>query len=90
MKTLSTPAVEKRGMPTMQSQRCCKFTKTCTVIRKIGGARRNRIGFSFLKTLSGNFHRRMEKEMKTKSKISGHIIRSAVYAVFLSVAFIAA
>ena len=28
--------------------------------------------------------------MKTKSKISGHIIRSAVYAVFLSVAFIAA
>ena len=31
----------------------------------------------------------MEKEMKTKSKISGHIIRSAAYAVFLSVAFIA-
>src|SRR5262245_27859795 len=31
----------------------------------------------------------MEKEMNTKSKISGHIIRSAVYAVFLSVAFIA-
>jgi hypothetical protein len=31
----------------------------------------------------------MEKEMKTKSKISGHIIRSVVYAVFLSVAFIA-
>ena len=28
--------------------------------------------------------------MKTKSKISGYIIRSAVYAVFLSVAFIAA
>ena len=28
--------------------------------------------------------------MKTKSKISGHIIRSAAYAVFLSVAFIAA
>ena len=28
--------------------------------------------------------------MKTKSKISGHIIRSVVYAVFLSVAFIAA
>ena len=27
--------------------------------------------------------------MKTKSKISGHIIRSAAYAVFLSVAFIA-
>ena len=32
----------------------------------------------------------MEKEMKTKSKISGHMIRSVVYAVFLSVAFIAA
>ena len=32
----------------------------------------------------------MEKGMKTKSKISGHIIRSAAYAVFLSVAFIAA
>jgi hypothetical protein len=32
----------------------------------------------------------MEKEMKTKSKISGHIIRSAAYAVFLSAAFIAA
>jgi len=32
----------------------------------------------------------MEKEMKTKSKISGHIIRSAAYAVFLAVAFIAA
>ena len=28
--------------------------------------------------------------MKTKSKISGHIIRSAAYAVFLSVVFIAA
>ena len=28
--------------------------------------------------------------MKTKSKISGHIIRSVAYAVFLSVAFIAA
>ena len=27
--------------------------------------------------------------MKTKSKISGYIIRSVVYAVFLSVAFIA-
>jgi N-acetylneuraminic acid mutarotase len=32
----------------------------------------------------------MEKGMKTKSKTSGHIIRSAAYAVFLSVAFIAA
>ena len=32
----------------------------------------------------------MEKGMKTKSKIGGHIIRSAGYAVFLSVAFIAA
>ena len=31
----------------------------------------------------------MENKMKTKSKISGYIIRSAVYAVFLSVAFIA-
>ena len=31
----------------------------------------------------------MEKELKTKSKISGHIIRSGAYAVFLSVAFIA-
>ena len=28
--------------------------------------------------------------MKTKSKISGYIIRSAAWAVFLSVAFIAA
>jgi N-acetylneuraminic acid mutarotase len=32
----------------------------------------------------------MEKEMKTKSKISGYMIRSAAYAVFLSVAFIVA
>jgi N-acetylneuraminic acid mutarotase len=32
----------------------------------------------------------MEKEMKTKSKISGYIIRSCAYAVFLSVAFVAA
>jgi len=32
----------------------------------------------------------MEKEMKTQNKISGHIIRSAAYAVFLSVTFIAA
>ena len=32
----------------------------------------------------------MEKEMKTKSKISGYMIRSAAYALFLSVAFIAA
>ena len=63
--------------------------KTCTAFRKIGGARRNRIGFSFPKTLSRNFQRRMKKEMKTKSKISGHIIRSAAWAVFLSVAFIA-
>jgi hypothetical protein len=31
----------------------------------------------------------MEKEMKTKSKISGHIIRGGAWAVFLSVAFIA-
>ena len=30
------------------------------------------------------------KELKTKSKISGYMIRSAAYAVFLSVAFIAA
>ena len=73
-----------------QSWKEPKLTKTCTVIRKIGGARRNRIGFSFPRSLSRNFHRRMEKEMKTKSKISGHIIRSVVYAVFLSVAFIAA
>lgn len=32
----------------------------------------------------------MEKERKTKSKIGGDVIRSAAYAVFLSVAFIAA
>jgi hypothetical protein len=32
----------------------------------------------------------MEKEMKTKSKINGHIIRGVVYALFLAVAFIAA
>jgi N-acetylneuraminic acid mutarotase len=32
----------------------------------------------------------MEKEMKTKGKIGGYIIRSAAYAVFLAVAFIAA
>jgi hypothetical protein len=32
----------------------------------------------------------MEKEMKTKSKNNAHIIRSAAWAVFLSVAFIAA
>jgi hypothetical protein len=32
----------------------------------------------------------MEKEMKAKSKISGYIIRSGAWAVFLSVAFIAA
>jgi N-acetylneuraminic acid mutarotase len=31
----------------------------------------------------------MEKEMKTKSKISGYIIRSSAYAVFLSLAFVA-
>src|SRR6266536_1411691 len=40
-------------------------------------------GFSFPKI-------RLEQEMKTKSKISGYIIRSAAYAVFLSVAFIVA
>jgi N-acetylneuraminic acid mutarotase len=32
----------------------------------------------------------MENEMKTKSKIGGHIIRSIAYAVLLSLAFIAA
>ena len=37
----------------------------------------------------GISERGVEKEMKTKSKISGYIIRSAVGAVFLSVAFIA-
>src|SRR5256886_1802906 len=31
----------------------------------------------------------MEKEMKTNSKMGGHILRSAVYTVFLSVVFIA-
>src|SRR5215831_15584373 len=31
----------------------------------------------------------MEKEMKTKSKTGGHIIRSTAYAVLLSLAFIA-
>src|SRR5215510_6013643 len=31
----------------------------------------------------------LEKEMKTNSKISGHIIRSTASAVFLSLAFIA-
>src|SRR2546429_2684048 len=30
----------------------------------------------------------MEKEMKTNSKMGGHILRSAVYTVFLSVVFI--
>jgi hypothetical protein len=64
--------------------------KNCTLFRKIGKARRNRIGFSFSKGLSRNLLRRMEKEMKTKSRISGYMIRSAAYAVFLSVAFIAA
>src|SRR4029077_8680811 len=54
-----------------------------------GEVRRNRIGFSFPKTLSVNFQGKMEKEMKTKDKISGHIIRGAASAVFLSVAFIA-
>ena len=67
-----------------------RFSKNCTVFPKIRGAKNPRIGFSFPKTLSRNFHRRMEKEMNTKSKISGHIIRGAVYAVFLAVAFIAA
>src|SRR5439155_25291225 len=52
-----------------------------------GEARRNRTGFSFPKTR--NFQRRMEKEMKTNSEISGHIVRSGMFAVFLSVAFIA-
>jgi hypothetical protein len=65
-----------------------RFTKLA-LIRKIGEARRNRIGFTFPKILSRNFQRRTGKEMKTK-KISGHIIRSGAWAVFLSVAFIAA
>jgi len=59
------------------------------LIRKIGEVRRNRTGFSFPKTLSVDFQRRMEKEMKAKSKISGYAIRSGASAVFLSVAFIA-
>jgi hypothetical protein len=33
---------------------------------------------------------RTEKAMKTKSKISGHIIRSGAWVVFLSVGFMAA
>jgi hypothetical protein len=60
------------------------------LIHKIGEVRRNRIGFNFPKTLSVNFQRRMEKEMETKSKISGHIIRGGAWAVFLWVAIIAA
>src|SRR5436189_6275564 len=59
------------------------------LVRKIGEVRRNRIGFSFPKTLSVDFQRRMEKEMKTKSKIGGYVMRSGAYAVFLSLAFIA-
>src|SRR5262245_21453660 len=41
-------------------------------------------------SIMGNFQRRIEKEMKTKSQISGHMIRSATYAVFVSVGFSAA
>ena len=48
------------------------------------------MSFSFLQQLLRNFLGRMEKEMKTKSKISGYMIRSTAYAVFLSVAFVAA
>ena len=66
-----------------------RFAKLAQLV-KIGEVRRNRIGFSFPKTLSVDFQRRMEKEMKTKDKISDYTIRSAAYAVFLSVTFIAA
>src|SRR5262245_55604844 len=55
-----------------------------------GQVRRNRIGFGFPRTLSVNFQGRMEKGMKTESKIGGHIIRGGTWAVLLSVAFIAA
>src|SRR5206468_6881403 len=43
----------------------------------------------FSQTLWRNVQSGTEEEMKTKSKSSGHIIRSAAYAVFLLVAFIA-
>jgi hypothetical protein len=75
------------GLPSLTAW--WRFTKL-GLIRTIGEVRRNRIAFSFPKTLSVNFRRRMEREMKTQGKISGHIIRSGAYAVFLSVAFIAA
>src|SRR5882757_4696033 len=63
------------------------FHKTCTV-SKLGEARRHRIGFTFPNNLRRNF-RGMDKGMKSKSKISGHIIRGGAWAVFLSAVFIA-
>jgi N-acetylneuraminic acid mutarotase len=38
--------------------------------------------------LTWEFPQKMEKEMKAKSKISGYIIRSGVWGVFLSMAFV--
>jgi N-acetylneuraminic acid mutarotase len=65
-------------------------SKNCTVFHKLGGAKNNGLALVFSELLLRNFQRRMEKEMKTKSKVSGYIVCTVAYAVFLSVGFIAA
>ena len=48
------------------------FSKTCTAIRKIGGARRNRIGFSFPKLYRG-ICRDDRRSDENEEQTTGHI-----------------
>ena len=72
--------------------RACGFAKnaqlsaTCEELR---GYRSALIFSNLNRGIKGNLERGVVNEMKTKSKISGYMIRSAAWAVFLSVAFIA-
>jgi hypothetical protein len=63
--------------------RNAQLSATCEEL----GGNRSALVFS---TVDEEFPQRIENEMKTKSRISGYVIRSAAYAVFLAVAFIAA
>jgi hypothetical protein len=73
--------------------RACGFARNAQLSATCEELRGNRSALVFSnlnRGIKGNLQRGVVKEMKTKSKISGYMIRSVAYAVFLSVAFIAA
>ena len=66
---VTATATIARDLRNPRGQLICQigFSKTCTAIRKIGGARRNRIGFSSPNFI-GEFAEMTGEVMKTKSK----------------------